>query len=91
MVEFVVDSLGVPEVRTARVVRATDQGLATALMATLSARRYSAATKDGHAVRQVVRESSVVVAIRTVTVSSGRGQGTPVMPPRLRNGTSCKA
>lgn len=91
MVEFVVDSLGIPEARGVRVVRATDQDLAAALIASIPGRRYSAATKDGRTVRQVVRESTVLAVTRTVTVSSGPGQGPPTLPPRMRIGTTCKA
>ena len=56
LVEFVVDTLGVPEARGARIVRATNPEFGLLHLKSVAARRYSAATKAGIAVRQVVRE-----------------------------------
>jgi len=91
LVEFVVDTLGVPEPMGARIVRATDSGLASALLASVPGRRYTPARTRDHAVRQVVRESYVLSVVTMTTVSTSGGQpARPVMPPRLRNGTNCR-
>jgi hypothetical protein len=53
-IEFVVDTLGSPEVRTLHVVSASDHDFADALVAAVSDWRYSPAQLDGHPVRQIV-------------------------------------
>ena len=61
LVEFVVDTMGVPEAQGARVVRATNPQFGLLQLQSVVARRYSAATKAGVAVRQVVREPAMML------------------------------
>lgn len=61
LVEFVVDTMGVPEVQGARVVRATNPEFGLLQLKSVPARRYSAATRAGIAVRQVVREPAMML------------------------------
>ena len=63
VVEFVVDTLGVPEARGARVVSTTTPTLANAVLRSIPQRRYSVATKDGHAVRQAIHDSITVEVV----------------------------
>lgn len=70
VVEFVVDTLGIPEERGARVVSTTTPSLASAVLISIPQRRYSAATKDGHAVRQAIRDSITVEAVGGMLVGS---------------------
>src|SRR5262245_35800761 len=46
-IEFVVDTEGRPEIRTARVLRASEQALGTAVLQSLPQWRYAPAQKDG--------------------------------------------
>jgi hypothetical protein len=76
VVEFVVDTLGVPEDRGARVVSTTTPSLANAVLRSIPQRRYSVATKDGHAVRQAIRDSITVEVVGgTLEVSEPMTQG----------------
>jgi hypothetical protein len=75
---FVVDTRGVPEVETARVVRASDSGLSEALLRTLPQWRYRPAQKDGVPVRQIVTMRREI-AVGVVVVRSG---SPPPPPPR---------
>jgi len=70
VLEFVVDTLGVPEERGARVVRTTATSLAGAVLRSIPGRRYTVATKDGHGVRQVIRDSIAVSAVGGSLVGS---------------------
>ena len=53
VVEFVVDTLGIPEVGTARVVRSTDPAFAQSAVAMLTQLKYEPARRGGMAVRQI--------------------------------------
>jgi hypothetical protein len=53
-VEFVVDTAGKPETRTARVIRTNDQQFAESLLASLARWKYDPASRDGRLVRQIV-------------------------------------
>lgn len=77
-VEFVVGRDGRPEMATARVVRATEAGMGTAVLQSLPSWRYDPATKAGEPVRQLIRERRVVA---TATVAVPAGGGPPAMPP----------
>lgn len=79
--EFVVDSAGVPETRTARIVRATDQTFAEAVVATLGRWKYDPAVRDQRRVRQIVTAHEMV-ATRVVVVPAGAP--VPSSPPRQR-------
>ncbi len=73
--EFVVDTLGVPEVLTAKVLRADHPELARAIVATLATWRYRPARDGGRPVRQIVRTR------RSIAVLISR-PGVPGPPPR---------
>lgn len=77
-VEFVVSATGYPEMRTARVVRATDKSFGDALLTAVGTWRYRPAIKDGHPVRQIVGERRT---IQTVVVAVPAGSPPPSRPP----------
>jgi hypothetical protein len=52
-IEFVVDTLGSPEIRTVHVVRASDPDFADAIIASIRDWRYEPAQLGGHTVRQI--------------------------------------
>ena len=54
--QFVVDTTGVPEQRTARVLQTNNQSYADAVIATLPSWRYKPALVGGIPVRQIVTE-----------------------------------
>ena len=64
LIEFVVDTLGFPEVGTARVVRSTDPAFAQSAVAVLSRLKYEPARRGGMAVRQITTiEPKVAMAV----------------------------
>jgi hypothetical protein len=69
--EFVVAATGVPELETARLVRANNAAYGDAVLASLGQWRYEPARKDGVPVRQIVRETRSV-AYRVVAVGSAQ-------------------
>lgn len=72
-VDVVVDHRGAPVVSTAKVIRATDPGYASAIIASLSGRRYEPAMKDGVPVPQLVRiESGISVIVTPANVRPTR-------------------
>jgi len=80
--EFVVDVVGMPETRTARVIRTNDQAFAEAVLASLSAWNYDPAVRGGTPVRQIVTEHRVMSAmIVTVPAGSGPPSRGSVRPP----------
>jgi hypothetical protein len=90
-VEFVVGPSGRPETATARVVRASDPAFGDAVLASVPGWRYTAATVDGVAVRQIVRErrTQAVRVVTTVVTGSGAG-GPPPTPPPSSRGPACR-
>jgi len=77
-IEVVIDTAGVPETETARLVQATDVAFGEAALRAVPALRYRPARKDGAAVRQVVQETRAVAVVPfSSTVISDR----PVRPP----------
>ena len=74
-VEFVVDTLGFPEVGTARVVRSTDPAFAQSAVAMLSRLKYEPARRGGMPVRQI---TTIEPKVSMVVASSG---ATPNMRP----------
>jgi len=72
--EFVVDSLGKPEVGTARVLRSNYESFGSAVLETLQAWKYEPAMRDGKTVRQIV--TSHQTAATMVVVTKG-----PAPPP----------
>jgi hypothetical protein len=69
-VEFVVDSTGVPEVETARVVRANSSVFGDAVLAMVRSLRYEPAKIAGARVRQIVSERRTAV-VGEVVVPKG--------------------
>ena len=82
--EFVVDSLGKPEVSTARVVRSNYDRFAEAELETLQAWKYEPAVLNGKTVRQIVL-SHQTAAISVVLVP--KGSPLPSGPPPGRSPT----
>jgi hypothetical protein len=78
--EFVVDTLGIPELGTIRDVGATNSGFQQAARDAIPRLRYSPALRNGTPVRQLVSYSQSV-GIRRVISSSPSG-GPPPRPPR---------
>jgi TonB family protein len=56
LVQFVVDAQGVPDVSTFKVLRATRAEFAEAVRLALGGMRFTAARKDGRAVKQLVQQ-----------------------------------
>ena len=77
-VEFVVGRDGRPEMATARVVRATEAGMGTAVLQSLPTWRYDPAVRGDEPVRQLIRERRTVATATAVVASPG---GRPAMPP----------
>ena len=76
-VAFVVDTLGKPEVATARIVRTNDQAFADAVFATLGRWKYEPAMRGGMLVRQIVNEHR---SGATMLVAVPAGSGPPPKP-----------
>jgi hypothetical protein len=79
--EFVVDSLGKPEVGTARLVRTSYEPFARAVLETLQAWEYQPAVRDGKTVRQIVTAHQTAA---TMSVVVPAGSGPPSRPPSQR-------
>lgn len=62
VIEFVVDSSGMPRPETAKIVRTNDMGFANAHLSKLSQYKYAPAKKDGLPVAQLVRMEQKAVA-----------------------------
>jgi hypothetical protein len=65
--EFVVDSLGKPEVAGARIVRSNFDAFGNAVLETLSAWKYEPAMRDGKTVRQIVTTHQTAATMIVVT------------------------
>jgi hypothetical protein len=79
--EFVVDTMGKPEIQTARIVRANDQGFAAAVVATLTLWKYEPAVREKRPVRQIVTTHE---SMSTAVVVVPAGSSPPTGPPRQR-------
>ena len=79
--EFVVDSTGKPETRMARIVRASDQGYAESVLATLNSWKYEPAVRDHRPVRQIVTSHQT---LSTMVVVVPAGSPLPSRPPASR-------
>ena len=77
IIEFVVDETGHPLSATARVVRATDQQFAQAVILAIPGWRYAPASRGGMPVKQLVRADQSVMGVVRVS-----GQPAPRMPSR---------
>lgn len=88
-VEFVVGPTGRPEAATARVLRASHQAFGDAVLAAVPAWRYTPASVDGMAVRQIVRERRTQ-AVRVVTTVVSGGAGGPPPPASTPRGPACR-
>lgn len=84
-VEFVVDSAGVPEPGTGRVLQSNEPTFAQAVLASLPAWRYRPALREGRPARQIVtarRTTGTVTRIVVVPQGSGPPSVPPPSPPR---------
>jgi hypothetical protein len=70
--DFVVDTLGIPEVQTARLISTNSDGLAEAVRAALGSLRYRPAQLDNLPVRQLVLYE-MKMRVRVTISSSPRG------------------
>lgn len=82
--EFVVDTTGLPETRTAHVTRATDPQFGDAVLATLRTWKYEPARLQGRPVRQLVVERRTIVGVTRVDVLVPVGAAPPTRPPQQR-------
>lgn len=73
-IEFVVDTAGMPETKTAKIVRSNNADFAAAALTVIGRWRYRPATIQGVPVRQIVREKQ---GMALVAVAAPMGQ-----PPR---------
>ena len=87
VVEVAVDTLGRPEPRTARLVRATDPGYAAAVLAIVPALRFQPARMAGRPVRQIYELREVLLIRRGAGVGGGGGQRQQVSGTRGTRGT----
>ncbi len=76
--QFVVDSMGVPEPGVIRLRSGTNPEFEEAVRASVGELRYQPARLSGHAVRQVVVYKRSVVAVVRVVSSTGGGGPLPV-------------
>jgi hypothetical protein len=79
--EFVVDERGLPELETARVLRATDPEVGNAVLQSLPQWRFEPAQKGGTPVRQIVKERHIVGAMTVAVVVVRQGERPPVSSP----------
>ena len=73
-VEFALDTLGRPEPRTSRLLRASDPGYAAAVLAIVPGLRFEPAWLGGRRVRQVFELREVLLIRRGAGVGAGGGQ-----------------
>jgi hypothetical protein len=71
VIDFVVDANGNPHPATVRIIRVTDQSLATALVSQLPGLRFTPAMKDGQKVAQLYRLDFVMQAVRVTAATRG--------------------
>ena len=71
VVELAVDTLGRPELRTARLVRASDPGFGAEVMALVPGLRFQPARLGGRPVRQVYQLREVLRVPRILRLESG--------------------
>ena len=87
LVEVALDTLGRPEPRTARLVRASDPGYAAAVMAIVPSLRFEPARMGGRPVRQIYELREVLLIRRGGGVAGGGGQRQQVSGTRGTRGT----
>ena len=87
LVEVAVDTLGRPEPRTARLVRASDPSYAAAVLAIVPSLRFEPARLAGRPVRQIYELREVLLIRRGVGVAGGGGQRQQVSGSRGTRGT----
>ena len=78
-VEFVVDTAGIPQLDTVKVIRANDPSFLDAVLRVLPSWRYAAARLNGVPVRQIIRAKQGM-AVRLVVVREGQ-RPSPGRPP----------
>lgn len=79
-VEFVVDTAGVPEAESGRVVQTNEASFARAVLASVPDWRYRPALRDGKPVRQIVTERRTTGTVTRI-VAVPQGSGPPSLPP----------
>jgi|GEM_PF-1720235 len=87
MVEFVVDTLGLPELESVRTISSNNSEFEQAVLASVGELRYRPARRQGEAVRQVVvygLRARVEMLVVTTFGPGGSNGGTPMTPPPLR-------
>jgi len=81
LVQFVVDTLGMPLIESFRVLRFTDSLFANAVRDALPDMRFTSAELEGHKVRQLVQQP-FVFAISTDPLASTSGTSASVTAPQ---------
>jgi hypothetical protein len=81
-IELAVDAAGRPEVRTARVVKATDPMYGHAVLAIIPALRFEPARLGGRTVRQLYQLREVLITRAGARWAGGAGARTPVSGSR---------
>jgi hypothetical protein len=79
-VEFVVDTTGLPEAETARVLRTNNPSYAESVLRALALWRYQPASLNGSPVRQIVQEKSAM-GVAVVVVPAGQIPRPPQRSP----------
>jgi hypothetical protein len=82
--EYVVGLTGIPEVETARIVHATDQQFARAVLAVVGTQTYTPARRDGQPVRQIINYQQAMTTIVAVVPA-----GTTPRPPSAAGRPPC--
>lgn len=80
-IEFVVDTVGVPELGSQRVVRATTRPFGEAVLATVPSLKYEPARLAGAHVRQIVIERRSAMLANVIVP---KGSPPPAGPPSKR-------
>ena len=78
-IEFVVDTAGIPQTDTVKVIRSNDPSYLDAVLRVLPSWRYQAARLNGQPVRQIIRAKQDM-AVRLVVVQEGQ-RPSPGRPP----------
>jgi len=91
LVEVAVDTLGRPEPRTARLVRASDPGYAAAVLAIVPSLRFEPARMADRRVRQIYELREVLYIRRGAGVAGGGGQRQQIPGARGTRGTGSES
>jgi hypothetical protein len=91
LVEVAIDTLGRPEPRTARLVRASDPGYAAAVLAIVPSLRFEPARMADRRVRQIYELREVLYIRRGAGVAGGGGQRQQIPGARGTRGTGSES